>query len=160
MRIVVAIAALNALLSQSAVSSEAVAIAFAKRVPVSAIDPLLSSRLTLSKWLTARAKGGRVTWESNDCGEQTGDPSTTPSDYPVCAEATFIKCDGQPAGVSLMVGTYGRGVQAPADLYWAYTGSGSDVFNHSTLSALGRAAPVCWGAPNNSFKPKPLRGSA
>ena len=160
MRIVVVIAALTAFLSQNAASSEAAAVAFAKRVRVSAVDPLLSSRLTLSKWLSARAKGGRVTWESNDCGEQTGDPNTISSDFPVCAEAAFVKCDGQPAGVSLMVGTYRRGVQAPADLYWAYTGSGADAFNHSTLSALGRAAPVCGGAPNNSFKPKPLRGSA
>ena len=159
MRIIVAIAALSALLPQSAASSEAAAVAFAKLVQVNAVDPLLSSRLTLSKWLSARAKGGRVIWESNDCGEQTGNPSTTPSDFPVCAEAKFFKCDGQPAAVSLMVGTYRRGVQAPADLYWAYTGSGSDVVNHSTLSALGRAAPVCRGAPNNSFNPMPLRGT-
>ena len=160
MRIVVAIAALSALLPQSAASSEAAAVAFAKRVQVQAVDPLLSSSLTLSKWLSAKANGGQVTWESNDCGEQTGDPCTTPSDFPVCAEARFIKCDGQPAGVSLMVGTYRRGIQAPADLYWAYTGSGSNVFNHPTLSALGRAAPVCGGATNSLFKPKPLRGLA
>ena len=152
MRTVVAIAALSALLPQSAACSEAATVAFAKAVQVSAVDPVLTSRLTLSKWLSARAKGGRVTWESNDCGEQTGDPSTTPSDFPICAEATFIKCDGQPAGLSFMVGTYRRGVQAPADLYWAYTGSGSGAVNHSRLSAFGRAAPVCGGAPNNSFK--------
>ena len=149
MRIVVAIAALSAFLSQSAASSEAAVIAFAKRVPVSAVDPVLASRLTLFKWLSARAKGGKVTWEANDCGEQTGDPRTTSSDFPVCAEATFAKCDGQPAGLSLMVGTVRRGVQAPADLYWAYAGSGSDVLNHSTLASFGRATPVCRGVPNN-----------
>lgn len=153
MRIVVAIAALSALLPQNAASSEAAAVAFAKGVGVSAVDPMLTSRLTLSEWLSARAKGGRVTWETNDCGEQTGDPATTPSDFPVCAEATFITCDGQPAGLSIMVGTYRRGVQAPTDLFWAYTGSGSGSVSHSTLAALGRATPVCQGTPGAANKP-------
>ncbi len=138
--------------------SEEHVVAYAKALQVSAIDAALPPGLTLAEWISIRAQGGLVTWESNDCGEQTGDPATTPSDFPICAEAQFKTCAGLTASLSLAVGTLRRGISSRPDLFWAQIGDGNDIVDNSTLSAFGHAAPVCRDAPNNSFKPNPLRG--
>ena len=130
--------------------SEADVVAYAKALPVGAIDATLSSGQTLAEWIAARAQGGRVAWESNDCGEQTGDPDTTPRDFPICAEAQFITCAGLAASISVAVGTFRGGISSPPELFWAQTVTAQ---NATTLSAFGQAAPDCRGAPNNSFKP-------
>ena len=137
--------------------SEEHVVAYAKAVQVSAIDAALPPGLTLAEWIAARAQGGLVTWESNDCGEQTGDPVTTPSDFPICAEAQFKTCAGLAASLSVVVGTFRRGIGSRPGLFWAQVGGVHGSVDKSTLSALGYAAPVCRYAPNNSFKPNPLR---
>lgn len=137
--------------------SEADVVAYAKGLPVTAIDHDLLASQTLGEWIAARAQDGRVAWESNDCGEQTGDPTTTPSDFPICAEAQFTTCTGLSASVSVAVGTLHGGIGGPPELNWAQPGSVQDT---DTLSSLAKKAPICRGAPNTSFKPKLLRGSA
>ena len=152
----ITVVATSLLGSATLAASEADAVSYAQALPVSAIDSSLPSSRTLAEWLAARAQGNRVAWESNDCGEQTGDPATTPDDFPICAEARFVTCDGHAASVAIAVGTLVGGMRGPPELFWAQTGDAHDA---ATLSAFGRAAPICTGAPN-SFKPKPLRGSS
>jgi hypothetical protein len=138
--------------------SEEHVVAYAKALQVSAIDAALPPGLTLAEWISARAQGGLVTWESNDCGEQTGNPATTPSDFPICAEAQFKTCAGLTASLSVVVGTFRRGIGSRPGLFWAQIGGVDGSVDNSTLSAFGHATPVCRDAPNNSFKPNPLRG--
>lgn len=76
-----------------ALSAEDV-VAYAEQLPVTAIDHDLLTSQTLGEWTVARAQDGRVVWEPNDCGGQTGDPTTTPSDFPICAESQFTTCTG------------------------------------------------------------------
>ena len=53
---------------------------------------------------------GKLAWEVNDCGEQTGDPEVdSERDLPICVEATITLTDGSRAGVLL-----GSGPRNPA----------------------------------------------
>ena len=140
-----AIALISLLLLGSGASppSESESVSFARAVRVASIDSSLGSGLTLSEWITSRARDRDVIWESNDCGEQTGDPETTPQDFPICVSAEFRTCAGLPASIYVIVGTYRKGLAAPVEFYMAYTGSGAEAVDRPGLSAFARAAPVC-----------------
>lgn len=53
-------------------------------------------------------KGQRIEWEVNDCGEQDGSGRQT--DFPICVDATVKTKDDITVAVSIVVGTYKRGV--------------------------------------------------
>ena len=127
--------------------SEDHVVAYAKALRVSAIDATLSSRTTLGEWVASRAQGGLITWESNDCGEQTGNPATTPHDFPICAEAQFKTCAGLAASISVAVGTFRRGIRSHPSLFWAQVEDAAGSADVSTLSAFERTAPACRDAP-------------
>jgi hypothetical protein len=64
--------------------TEAQVIDYAKKLDVSRLDTRLPSQ-PLEKWLKMVLKpGARITWESNDCGEQPGFPEPGRV-YPSCA---------------------------------------------------------------------------
>ena len=110
-------AALTALLllcapavAQSNAALEARAIAAAKRVSARKLDPQLPDK-PFATWLAgAMPKDARLEWESNDCGEQTGDPGTTPADPPLCAQVTASKGDNRIAVIMIVVGTLKKGI--------------------------------------------------
>ena len=98
----------GAAVAQSAL--EARAIATAKRVSARKLDPHLPDQ-PFAAWLSsAMPKGTKFEWESNDCGEQTGDPATTPSDPPVCAQVTASQGDNRLAVIMIVVGSAKKGV--------------------------------------------------
>ena len=49
-------------------------------------------------------------WEANDCGEQTGDPATTPADPPLCAQAWAFLPNQDSVNVMVVVGRYQKGI--------------------------------------------------
>ncbi len=51
-----------------------------------------------------------IRWEANDCGEQTGSPADRDRDFPVCAEAIAVLCDGPSVAVLIGVGTVKKGI--------------------------------------------------
>jgi hypothetical protein len=54
-----------------------------------------------------------ITWEVNDCGEQTGNPaSDTGRDLPICATAKVTLSGNRKLYVSLWVGTYASGIRS------------------------------------------------
>jgi hypothetical protein len=67
---------------------DAEAIAAAKNASVQRIDPSLPDK-PLEKWLREIVgHQARITWEVNDCGEQTGNPEDDKGrDFPMCIEA-------------------------------------------------------------------------
>jgi hypothetical protein len=118
----------------------------AREVPVVAIDGSVAEDQRLEDWLSVRALDGVVAWESHDCGAQTGDPATTPDDFPVCAQATFSNCRGVRSSLALAVGTFRQGIFGRAEIAWATTGDD----DASTLAVFAARNPVCAAgrAPN------------
>jgi hypothetical protein len=63
------------------------------------------------EWFQAAVgKDVKVAWESNDCGEQTGDPKTTPADFPVCGQASAKLSGGRTVTVMVAMGSYKKGI--------------------------------------------------
>lgn len=94
-----------------------------KKLLVSALDPALP-REPLAAWVTRLAgPKGKVSWEVNDCGEQSGDPAADEGrDFPACVQASLFLRDGREFGVLISVGTWQKGfVGAPRvrQVYWA-----------------------------------------
>lgn len=94
------------------------AIEAAKHVSAKSLDSVLPSQ-SFEKWLQSLiGPETRVAWESNDCGEQTGDPATTPSDPPVCAQASATLPDGRTVTVMIAVGTYKKGIRGKPQVFF------------------------------------------
>jgi hypothetical protein len=91
-------------------SRSELAIRAARQVMVQAIDPALP-RLSFDEWLRQIiGSDAPVTWESNDCGEQTGNPAVDRGrDFPVCVEARVDLAAGRTLRISFMVGTLEKG---------------------------------------------------
>lgn len=102
-------------------SQDARAIEVAKNTEVRAIDASLPQKrfeLWLRDLVGSQAK---ILWEVNDCGEQTGDPSSdNDRDFPMCAEAQVILKDKRKLHVVLPVRTFKTGIRAgPASFFYA-----------------------------------------
>ena len=84
-------------------------IEYAKRIPANKLDAQLAA-LPLASWLRQSAGHDvRMTWEVNDCGEQTGDPDVdTERDIPLCVEADLYVPGGGEGMVMVQVGTESR----------------------------------------------------
>jgi hypothetical protein len=99
---------------------DARAIAAAKNTSVHRLDPSLPER-PLEKWLRdVVGPQSQITWEVNDCGEQTGNPEADKGrDFPICAEAKVTLKQKSTLYVSVSVGTLNTGVQ-PGSVGLAY----------------------------------------
>src|SRR5687768_10830435 len=85
------------------------AIRYARSFAVSKLEKGLPGQ-RFDLWLRKLAgKRSRISWEVNDCGEQTGSPADRGRDVPMCVEATAVSFDLH-IGVSLGVGTFRRGI--------------------------------------------------
>ena len=93
-------------------------IAAGRSADIRELDPSLPS-VALEQWLASLPGAQQVTWESNDCGEQTGTPEPEP-DFPICAEARVAMTDGRTAVVMVVVGTYRGGIEGPPHFLGAY----------------------------------------
>lgn len=84
-----------------------------KRLLASSLDTSLP-KVSLEYFLNYESGGGKIRWEVNDCGEQSGNPQADQGrDFPICVEADF---DLHHLAVSVMiaVGTSGKPESAPA----------------------------------------------
>ena len=93
------------------------AIELAQRIPVSRLEAGLP-RQTLVQWFTrAAGPGAKLTWEVDDCGEQSGDPEIDRGrDFPMCVAAVASLSNGRKAIVSVVMGTFGKGIVGPPQL--------------------------------------------
>jgi hypothetical protein len=92
---------------------DAEAIAAAKNASVRRMDPSLPDK-PLEKWLReVVGRQARITWEVNDCGEQTGNPEADKGrDFPMCAEAQVTLQRKRKLYVAFSVGTLKTGEHA------------------------------------------------
>jgi hypothetical protein len=98
------------------------AIAQTKALLVSQLDPKLSS-IPFERWLIKEAgEGAQISWEVNDCGEQTGTAEDRDSDFPLCVEAEAHMRDKRVIVVSIAVGTYQRGITGKPATWWITVG--------------------------------------
>ena len=94
------------------------AIDHAKSQLVSSIDHGLP-KVTLEFFLKYESAGAPITWEVNDCGEQTGDRATDQGrDFPMCVEADFNK-DHVAVSVLISVGTFKKGLAGTPEFFSA-----------------------------------------
>jgi hypothetical protein len=111
----------------------------AKALPVQRFDPALPP-LPLHLWVSSVAMPqAEVTWEVNDCGEQTGSPADEGRDFPACVEAIFAMATGTYAHISIMMGTFNRGVVGQPVLFQLFVegdGKFQEVDRLSDISAL------------------------
>ena len=89
------------------------AIAAAKAASVHQLDRSMSDT-PFAKWLRGVVgPQARITWEVNDCGEQTGNPEVDRGrDFPICVEAQAGLESKRTLSISLSVGTFKTGVKA------------------------------------------------
>ncbi len=109
--------ALLSVVSVSAQSTEQLAIERARTTLVYTFDKSLP-KISLEDFLNQATKNGTLSWESNDCGEQSGDPEVdSQRDIPICAQATLKAANGRTAYVSVAVGTVHKGISGRPELY-------------------------------------------
>lgn len=107
-----------------------------KKLLVSSLDPALP-REPLATWV-ARVAGpkGKVFWEVNDCGEQSGDAAADANrDFPACVQASLFVPDGREFGVLITVGTWQKGFVGSPRLRQVYWAEGQQTH---TLRRLGQ----------------------
>ncbi len=133
---------------QSAVRArDAHAIAAAKNTSVHRLDSSLPDK-ALGKWLRGVVGAqSQITWEVNDCGEQTGNPEVDKGrDFPICVEAQATLQQKSKLSVSVSVGTFNTGVRAGA-VRFAYAvivgpdGSTRSIRKLSQVPEAIKAAP-------------------
>jgi hypothetical protein len=128
-------------------SSDQPAIRHARQALAQDIDPTLP-RNSFDDWLRALVgPAARVTWETNDCGEQTGNPALDRGrDFPVCAEVRADLSANRTLRISLIVGTVAKGVSGKPGFFSAtFDGPGGPLQDLRTLpqvQATVRTAPL------------------
>ena len=97
-------------------------IAYAKAIPVAQLEAKLPA-IPFERWLIKQAgEGAQITWEVNDCGEQTGTAEDAENDFPLCVEADAHLRDKRVIVVSIAVGTYKRGISGKPATFWITVG--------------------------------------
>lgn len=129
-------------------------IAYAKAIPVSQLDPKLPA-VAFERWLEKEAgPGAQISWEVNDCGEQTGSPEDAGSDFPICVEANANLADKRVIVVSIAVGTYHRGIYGKPVPWWITVGF--DPYSDKPVKTLSDV-PLELIRTHDMPPPKPIR---
>jgi len=118
MRLVLAVFGISLIVTAQQPARDQRAIELARQIPVSTLEPGLPNQ-PLAQWLTqAAGAGAKIDWEVNDCGEQTGNPDLDRGrDFPLCVEAIARLANGRTASVSVVVGTFQKGLSGAASLW-------------------------------------------
>lgn len=110
-------------------AQDAAAITAAQQALVHALDSSLP-RVPFSQWLRDVVGPDAATkWEVNDCGEQTGNPALDKDrDFPMCGEVLVTLPSQRVLHVSLVVGTFKKGVGGAPRFWAAYLRTSAGAF--------------------------------
>ncbi len=112
------------------------ALAYAKRIPVSQLDPKLPNR-PFALWLKGvTGSNAKIRWEVNDCGEQTGGPADIGRDFPSCVEVDAEMRGNREVIMRIAVGTFHRGLTGNPTLYFALVEDNNGSRRLNELSEL------------------------
>jgi hypothetical protein len=97
------------------------AIDLLEQYPAARLDSLLPKTAFLSWFRDVVGSDAKITWEINDCGEQTGVPAVDlERDIPVCFEISAVLPDRRTIGVAIAVGTEKKGLSGAPAVYNIY----------------------------------------
>jgi len=114
------------------------ALAYAKHVSVSRLDPRLPKQ-AFGQWFKETVgTDARIMWEVNDCGEQTGGGTQKDRDIPTCVEADAELSDGRNVVVRVAVGTLRKGISGPPAVYYSVVLDKTAIRDVKNLSDLSR----------------------
>jgi hypothetical protein len=110
------------------------AIEAVQRMPAATLSRELPKERFVDWFRKTAGPSAVISWEINDCGEQTGDPSQV-ADLPFCVEATATK-GVRSVGVLVAVGTKKRGLFPVPQVFYMYAKSGKETKEIRTLAEL------------------------
>jgi len=112
-------------------------IAYAQNINVSTLDSTLPEQL-IEVWLSSLlGPKATITWEVNDCGEQSGVAGDSSSvNPPICAQVTSKLEDGRTVGIQIIVGTFKNGVKGKPEVYFIYIENQGEFKSISKLGEL------------------------
>ena len=118
MRLFVAVFGISLLAAAQESTRDQRAIEQAQQTPVSMLEAGLPNQ-PLGQWLRdAVGPSAKITWEVNDCGEQTGNPDLDRGrDFPLCVEGVAKLTDGRLVSVSVAMGTFQKGISGTPSLW-------------------------------------------
>jgi hypothetical protein len=118
-------------------SQEEKIIAFAQNINVSTLDSTLPAQL-IEVWLSSLlGPKATITWEVNDCGEQTGVAGDSSSiNPPTCVQVTSNLEDGRKVGIQIIVGTFKEGIKGKPVVYFIYIENHGEFKSSSKLREL------------------------
>lgn len=109
---------------------------YARRIKASTLDSGLP-RTTIEAWFrSVVGPKAKISWESNDCGEQTGGPESAKIDIPMCAQVEAKLEDGREVGIFIAVGTASKGIWGKPKVFYVYLNDGGPVRPISALAEL------------------------
>ncbi len=117
--------------------SEEKAIEHVKKLPAPDLDSVLPAG-HFSEWLRGIfGEHDSISWEMNDCGEQSGDPGIDSTrDIPICVGITAHMADGRTVGITIAVGTTNNGLAGPPGVYDIYLEKQGKIRTVKRLSEL------------------------
>lgn len=109
---------------------------YARRIKANTLDSSLP-RTTIEAWFrSVVGPKAKISWEANDCGEQTGGPEPAKIDIPMCAQVEAKLEDDREVGIFIGVGTFRRGIWGKPKVFYVYINDGRPVRPISTLAEL------------------------
>jgi len=112
-------------------------IAYAQNINVSALDSTLPE-LHIEGWLSSLLEPkATITWEVNDCGEQTGVAVDSSSvNPPTCVQVISKLEDGRIVGIQVIVGTFKEGIEGKPEVFFIYVENQGEFKSSSKLREL------------------------
>jgi hypothetical protein len=122
------------------------AIDLLEQYPAAKLDSLLPKTAFLGWFRNIVGSDAKITWEINDCGEQTGVPAVDQQrDIPVCFEISALLPDRRVVGVAVAVGTEKKGLSGEPAVYNIYIETGQGTLHIKRLRDL----PLALRPPQN-----------
>jgi len=114
------------------------AIAYAQRLAVSQLDVNLPER-RFAEWFKANVgSDAKISWEVNDCGEQTGRAADKGRDFPTCVEAIAELSKDRRLCIAVFIGTFKKGIWGRPGVYFAFIQDNGVTRDFMKLSDLPR----------------------
>ena len=127
--------------------TEKAAIERAQNTLVSTFDSSLP-KVSLKFFLESEADGAKISWEMNDCGEQSGNPAVDRGrDLPTCVEARFTLKDQRTFDVMVALGTVKKGLSGAPTLF---SSTMTDENGTHAIKLIELPAKIHRGKPKNS----------
>lgn len=125
-------------------SNEKRIIAYARKIQASTLDSVLPNQ-PIEVWLKSIVGSKAIiSWEVNDCGEQTGVAGDSSSiDSPTCAEVVSKLADGRKVGIQIIIGTYKTDIKCMPEVFYIYLDDHGKVKSATKLREL----PALVGKP-------------